>query len=501
MINEDAEDDMGCVPLTPYALDDLKRYDYAFTGLQIDGNHWIERAANVISNHKELYGIHIDVSYAGSFMCRDNNWLGDLCNGISQNRSIGSLSFEGDSYNMDVDIFQILMPFLENNANLHHIELHEFDLSQIVFPSFISALSKCGGFNLVHISLNDINCSDEAAAIIFNVLNTWENLGYLCFSENEYIGVEGCTALSNLLTNPATCLHSLAFSYNDLDDECLAIVSNALMINTTVEYLELSGNENVTSWRTCFPAIFSPHTCSVKRLVLIETNLTDDDVICLGTALIGNKTLKLLTLVDNASITLVGWQGLMQGLRNHSSVLEHLSVDECNIDADGGRMIVTALAENSSLKELTMFQNNLTTVIWDDFYWVLCDESSIQSTYSSNHTLERIWLRPWLHHDDDVPDYILRLLKMNRNEDKAQVARQKILENYFYEGGNVRDNAYQISVFAQMSKALMPFALEWIGNDDIGFSLMYKVVRGIPTLFGIGHGQQQRAGAKKRRKC
>jgi hypothetical protein len=126
--------------IDPCALDGLERYDYPFTSLQIDGNNWIERAANVISNHDEIYGIHIDVSHVGSFMRRDNNWLGDLCHGISQNRSIGSVALEGDSF-MDVDIFQILMPFFENNANLHDITLSEFDLSLIDFRSFISALT------------------------------------------------------------------------------------------------------------------------------------------------------------------------------------------------------------------------------------------------------------------------------------------------------------------------------------------------------------------------
>ena len=33
-----------------------------------------------------------------------------------------------------------------------------------------------------------------------------------------------------------------------------------------------------------------------------------------------------------------------------------------------------------------------------------------------------------------------------------------------------------------LSRSTLPSALEWIGRDTLGFSLMYNVVRGIPKL-------------------
>ena len=405
--------------------------------------------------------------------------------------------------------------------NLQELEFHQIDMSQIVFQSFASALNKCAGDgynNLTHISLCDIYCSDEGAAAIFEVLKGWGNLQYLCFSENEEVGVKGCTALSNLLTNPATTqLSGLIFSHNDLDDECMAILGNALKINSTVEIIELSGNENASAfgWHSCFSNMFHGPTCSIRRLTLLESELTDAAVSFLFHSLVGNKTLELLDLYGNESITSVGWQEMANRLSGPDApVVEHINLGECNIDDASAHMIVAALAFNTSLKELVIYQRgyeDITPSLWDELYWVLCDETSIDSTYSSNHTFGRIWTRPRGYSDCDMPEYIFPLLRMNRIEDKSHVARLKILKFHFYEGGDDSDTAYQIGVFAQMPEIMMPFALEWIGreifaglhileNRNHAFSLMYRVVRGIPTLFDIGRVQQQRAGGTKRRR-
>ena len=83
---------------------------------------------------------------------------------------------------------------------------------------------------------------------------------------------------------------------------------------------------------------------------------------------------------------------------------------------------------------------------------------------------------------------------MNQNEDKSEVARKKILKYYFSVGGD------KASAFAQMSEKVMPFALEWIGRTVSGFSLMYNVVRGNPTLFDMTHVQQHLRASKRRKR-
>ena len=86
-------------------------------------------------------------------------------------------------------------------------------------------------------------------------------------------------------------------------------------------------------------------------------------------------------------------------------------------------------------------------------------------------------LQPWLHPDINVPEYILPLLEMNRDEKKLQITHWKIIKYHFYEGGDNNDNknTYQISVFAKMPKVMMPYAIEWIRRgNSIRFAHMHK---------------------------
>ena len=114
----------------------------------------------------------------------------------------------------------------------------------------------------------------------------------------------------------------------------------------------------------------------------------------------------------------------------------------------------------------------ITDMIWKDIANVLCDKTSIGSIYSSNHTLQELCISHLT-----FPEEVVSLLAMNQNEDKSEVARQKILKHHFLARGN---NA---NVFSRMPETMMPFPMEWIGRNRLGFSLMYNVVRDNPTLF------------------
>ena len=100
---------------------------------------------------------------------------------------------------------------------------------------------------------------------------------------------------------------------------------------------------------------------------------------------------------------------------------------------------------------------------------------------NSNHTLNE------LNVGDDVgafgisfpiPDHIKSLLNLNRNTNKVEVTRQKILRYYFLDGGDIRTNE-----FVDMELNVLPHALTWIGRDLTGNSLLYRVIQNIPSLF------------------
>ena len=293
---------------------------------------------------------------------------------------------------------------------------------------------------------------------------------------NIWFDQDMCTALANLIIDSATSsIHTFRFSGHFLDDiDCFAILSNAFMgFGNTLEHLEFS-----------------------SIMIYAEPDFLEADdecVISLGNLLAGMNTLKTLNLCSACGfVSLEGWLGLSKCLRNVNSSLCNLNLQACIMNDEGARVIFMSLVGNSSLKKLWLTENRMITAeIWKVVLHVLCNRSSIGSIlYSSNHTFQNLWI------DLPILEDVESLLTMNRNEDKSDVISRKILNHVSGEGD---DNAH-IHVFARMSESMMPFALNWIGRDHFGFSLMYAVVRDIPQIFDSALGQPH-LRASKRTKC
>ena len=161
-----------------------------------------------------------------------------------------------------------------------------------------------------------------------------------------------------------------------------------------------------------------------------------------------------------------------------------------------------ALAHNSSNISISNVQSALRIELftlastWRALWRVLCDKSSIERTYTSNHTVRTIQMitRPydegsWAERQE-IPD-VSSLLRLNKNRDKSAVARQMILTHHF------RLDSTNIQVFVGMFPSVLPCAIEWICRDRIGLSLMYRVVRRIPSLERKGSETHHAARDKK----
>jgi len=125
----------------------------------------------------------------------------------------------------------------------------------------------------------------------------------------------------------------------------------------------------------------------------------------------------------------------------------------------------------------------------------LCDETNISCTYYSNHTLQTLIVHrtlPSVLIDVDILKYGSSLVTMNLNDNKFEVARQKILKTHFSGGSDY------LHVFASMPETVMPFVFAWIGRNTLGreSTLMFNVVRGFPVLFRMSH--ESTTGVKKR---
>ena len=206
-----------------------------------------------------------------------------------------------------------------------------------------------------------------------------------------------------------------------------------------------------------------------------------DSITILKNAL--NKYNSVLHLILRLEMTDAGWAIF-------SSVLSHpqCSIQALEIEAKRVNVIHLArvLASNNSLRHLYVTCDRSVKVsenCWGVISRALCDTSSASSTFSSNHMLHKlvvsrvISMRDEIYDDKPIPSDVALLLEMNKTEDKAEVARQKIVKYHFTDKGK------DIHVFARMPTTTLPIAIEWIGRNRSEFTLMYEVVRVIPALF------------------
>jgi Ran GTPase-activating protein (RanGAP) involved in mRNA processing and transport len=492
--------------------------DPTVTSLTVNRGDWDKRAGQAIGDSETIRELVINMLHRET----DCTWFGELLPYLLRNRSITKLSIifisigvVGYKYNLQKDIFRSLIPFIEHNNNLVYIEFACGPISMLRSLSY--ALSSCKNKRLERIDLRSIqNEGDDREFYygeFFASLNGYNNLSHVRVV-NCKIGTDGVTKLSNLLKKPASSICRLDLEKNSLNDEHTTILGNGVIGNKNLTSISLWVNPSITAvgWDR-FSQTFVYPECALQTLQLRYTNLDDEGVTFIGNALTMNKSIKSLCLTGNDAITSEGLRGLLQCMRNPDSSLEDLTLSNCGVDDEGVTVIMEKVVQSVSLKTLDLSCNGITStglimIIDALFYYeltleaidlsgnhgihdelededrlsllrVLCDKSSINDTFLSNHTLQSIILDGYSHYDwperfwEDL-DY---LLNMNDNENKVEVAREKILNSHF------TGEAVDIGVFARMPEALLPHAIEWIGRDRLGFSLMYQFVGGYPLDF------------------
>ena len=405
---------------------------------------------------------------------------------LSRSRSIKSIDFdisdrrEGELCSILGDVFSILSPLFKRLERFEMINT-EFDDKSV--QSFCLALESCGNdSSLKGIEFDCNRTTSEQAGIIIDAINIHCNnlLGLKWGRDNGegYMGRNAFIALSRLVGNPSSTLEELDFGEEEYDEwdegvqevEGTSAFATALANNTKLKVINFGGGPNFFSeseWRTMSSILRNPDAILAK-LDLTGKVIGDEGVNGLARGLSTNKSLTELNLNNCRGVSSVGWIALLNALTDNKT-LKFLSLG-C-IDA------VTQLHINPHLMALSHS---------------LCDGSSINATFGSNHTLERIWM-----YSDDwqraaLPPPLADALQLNRNGNKLEVARQKILRYH--------DNEDSIQEFVDMEWQVLPHAMAWIGRDDTGLSLLYRFVQGMPDLFDRG-SKLNNAGGMKRKRC
>ncbi|XP_017566964.1 NACHT, LRR and PYD domains-containing protein 12-like [Pygocentrus nattereri] len=183
--------------------------------------------------------------------------------------------------------------------------------------------------HLRNLDLSDNSIGDLGAGV-FSALLTNENckIEYLRL-EKCNITWKSCKILEGASTSVSCCLKELDLSDNDLQD-------------TGVKQLA-----------------YDLKKCKLQKLKLSNCRFTEKGFLALASALKSNPTcLKELDVSMNFPGS-KGMRELLSALQQHSCALQTLCVDTCSLDSEICASFSTTLTQNSSLRELSLSNNNI----------------------------------------------------------------------------------------------------------------------------------------------
>lgn len=342
--------------------------------------------------------------------------------GLGNNKSIQKVNFCFNNLS-DGRLFSMLDTFFKNNNRLKEVEVEECNFGSGGVRQFSLALGGCQK-SLKYIDISGSEMGDGQVVDIITALSMHPQLEYLDLSAMN-IGRNECTALSTLLRHTTTKLQKLRLIQNDIDDVGLETLKQA----------------------------------------------------------VNGHALQQLDIGDNDSITIQGWKSLSTILELPGCKLEILHIDNNNIGDEGALVFANALAKNSSIKLLGLGANGMSMDGWRPFEKLLCDTSSINNTYLSNHTLNDVGSTPDVP-NPVVPTLVVSFLHSNRSSlDKRQVPMRKIIENHSH---------FNMEPFFEWELKVLPIMMEWfikaaaleVGSVETNkLESMYDFIKEFPMLY------------------
>ena len=167
------------------------------------------------------------------------------------------------------------------------------------------------------------------------------------------------------------------------------------------------------------------------------------------------------------------------GLRNPNSKLEVLDLENDPINNHVIIPFADALSNNWRLQKLVI-TSEMSNITPDGFlsftYTLLCNNSSILSTYLSNHSLEML---SHTSNEDPTPEDLISLLRINRENSNIQTAHIKIIKIHF-SGSDINTQ-----IIAHMDVNVLPTVIAWMSRDegsDGNGDLLFAFLRSMPML-------------------
>jgi len=349
--------------------------------------------------------------------------------GLGNNKSIRTLSLGGE-FSFGGSLLPMLDTFLENNKNLDNIEVEDL----------------------------------------------------------REFGAEDARQLSLALGGYNKALKAFRLSESDLQDGQLVDIITALSMHPQLMELRLSNMEMGRNECAALSTLLRWSTTKLITLNLHGNNINDEEVEVLVDAVTNVNTLQELNLAWNQTITIKGWKTVATLLEMSDTKLEILRI-HCNMIGDEGALVfANALVSNSTLKTLDLDGNGITSEGWAPFSKLLCDTSTVNKTFMSNHTLRSIAGR-----QNGFSVEIINYLALNRNDDKQKVAITKILQNH----------SFDMQPFFEWEFSVLPIMIRWFTKaadctteyeekiKKMRLSVVYDFIREFPMLYVEARTQEE----------
>ena len=345
--------------------------------------------------------------------------------------------------------------------------------------------------------LRETHIDDKAMAELGRALANGNVLQVLDIQHNYPCLDEGMLVVQNLLSTTNT-LRVLNLREARFDDDSAAALAGGLARNATLQELCLTYHSGMSppGWVRFFN-VMGQTTNSMLEHLNVERNCIDDDGVEALLRALRNAScqLKTLSIGDNWQITHAGNRVLSSLLRPRDSTLEKLDLNGNYIGDETLISFADALTRNKVMSTLIVAGHRMANKCtatergWAALSRALCDRSSIEATFSSNHVLSQIGDKDFNFITGDLDP----LLKENRNNTPEDSARLKILRCHI-----LAEDGPNIDAFIGMKCNVMSRAIAWAGRDDEGFRVLYQILRSMPSLLRM-NAEGACTGLKRKR--
>eukprot|EP00984_Skeletonema_dohrnii_P023859 scaffold12953_cov123-Skeletonema_dohrnii-CCMP3373.AAC.14 len=381
-----------------------------------------------------------------------------LMDGIARSQSIQKVVIGDEDFDLSNNRFAAIARALGNLSQLEELSF-KTDYNAGLNTNRCSALGnllESGAWKLKKLRL-DSSGIDDAGVVAFahGLRSIGPSLKHLDLSWNR-IGNEGLSALAAALVN-CTSLEWLGLSHNVFSNEGLSALVDALANCTSLKWLDLSDNDfslaaaglgSLSDW-------LQTAALNLNKLHLQQCEINDEGLQALAETV---NHCKDLDLSANFSITAAGFRYLSASLQSENCCLKNLYLGWMDTVNGGAEVLARGLVGNKILRRLHLCvvgqeHFEISPAGWNALQTALCDTSTINNTYLSNHTIHELWddYDREGEEDFDIDERVVQYLQLNK-EDPQYAARCKILMSHTH---------LNMTPLLQWELKCLPLAVGW----------------------------------------